>query len=145
MVHRSLPKASASRSTFILDPRRAGNGYDATSSGGSNYGPTNQKLIDRVTADIAKFRQENPGFEGPIPADLLTTSASGLDPDISPAAALAQAPRVAQVRGATVDQINQLIAAHTEGRQWGFLGEPRINVLLLNLDLIQKFPVKKPY
>ncbi len=130
---------------FHPRPSAAGNGYDATSSGGSNYGPTNQKLIDRVTADIAKFRQENPGFEGPIPADLLTTSASGLDPDISPAAALAQAPRVAQVRGATVDQINQLIAAHTEGRQWGFLGEPRINVLLLNLDLIQKFPVKKPY
>jgi K+-transporting ATPase ATPase C chain len=99
-------------------------------------------LVDRVKADIEKFRKENPDYKGPIPADLLTTSASGLDPDISPAAALAQAARVAQARGATLEQINQLIETHTEGRRFGFLGEPRVNVLLLNLDLNQKFPLK---
>jgi len=125
---------------FHPRPSAAGNGYDASASNASNYGPTNQKLIDRVKGDVAKFRQENPGYQGAIPADLVTTSASGLDPDISPASALAQAPRVANARGTTLDQINQLIAAHTEGRQWGFLGEPRVNVLLLNLDLNQKFP-----
>jgi K+-transporting ATPase ATPase C chain len=125
---------------FHPRPSAAGNGYDASASNASNYGPTNQKLIDRVKGDVAKFRQENPGYQGPIPADLVTTSASGLDPDISPASALAQAPRVANARNASLDQINQLIAAHTEGRQWGFLGEPRVNVLLLNLDLNQKFP-----
>jgi K+-transporting ATPase ATPase C chain len=129
---------------FHPRPSAAGNdGYDASSSSGSNYGPTNQKLIDRVKADVAKFRKENPGYQGPIPADLLTTSASGLDPDISPASALAQAPRVADARGIPVDQMETLIATHTEGRQWGFLGEPRVNVLLLNLELNQKFPVKK--
>jgi K+-transporting ATPase ATPase C chain len=130
---------------FHPRPSAAGNdGYDASASSASNYGPTNQKLIDRVKGDIAKFRQENPGYQGPIPADLLTTSGSGLDPDISPASALAQAPRVAAARGATLDQITELIEAHTEGRQWGFLGEPRVNVLLLNLDLNQKFPISKP-
>ena len=129
---------------FHPRPSAAGNGYDASASNASNYGPTNQKLIDRVKGDVAKFRQENPGYQGPIPADLVTTSASGLDPDISPASALAQAPRVANARNASLDQINQLIAAHTEGRQWGFLGEPRVNVLILNLDLNQKFPISKP-
>ena len=130
---------------FHPRPSAAGNdGYDASASNASNYGPTNQKLIDRVKADVAKFHQENPGYQGPIPADLLTTSASGLDPDISPASALAQAPRVAAARGVSLDQINQLIEAHTEGRQWGFLGEPRVNVLLLNLDLDRGFPAKKP-
>ena len=126
---------------FHPRPSAAGNdGYDATASSGSNLGPTNQKLVDRMKADIAKFRKENPGYQGPIPADMLTTSASGLDPDISPASALAQAPRVAEARGVTVDRLTQLIQAHTEGRQWGFLGEPRVNVLILNLDLNQKFP-----
>jgi K+-transporting ATPase ATPase C chain len=130
---------------FHPRPSAAGtDGYDATLSSGSNLGPTNQKLVDRVKADIAKFRKENPSFQGSIPADMLTTSASGLDPDISPASAFAQAARVAQVRGITVDQVNQLISARTEGRQWGFLGEPRVNVLLLNLDLNQQFPVRKP-
>jgi len=128
---------------FHPRPSAAGNdGYDASASNASNLGPTNQKLIDRVKADVVKFRQENPGYQGPIPADLLTTSASGLDPDISPASALAQAPRVAQARGAALDQIKQLIEAHTEGRQWGFLGEPRVNVLELNLALNQHFPVR---
>ena len=130
---------------FHPRPSAAGtDGYDATASGGSNLGPTNQKLVDRVKADIEKFRKENPDYKGPIPADLLTTSASGLDPVISPASALAQAPRVAQARGTVLDQVRQLIEAHTEGRQLGFLGEPRVNVLLLNLDLNQKFPMSKP-
>jgi K+-transporting ATPase ATPase C chain len=132
---------------FHPRPSAAGNdGYDATASGGSNLGPTNQKLIDRVKADVAKFRAENPGYDGPIPADMVTTSASGLDPDISPASALAQAPRVAQARGANLDQVRDLIAADTQGRRWGFLGEPRVNVLILNLHLNEKFPLspKKP-
>jgi K+-transporting ATPase ATPase C chain len=133
------------REYFHPRPSAAGNdGYDATASGGSNLGPTNQKLIDRVKADIAKFREENPSYQGPIPADMVTTSASGLDPDISLASALAQAPRVAQARSITLDQARQLIDARTEGRRLGFLGEPRVNVLLLNLDLIQKFPMRKP-
>jgi K+-transporting ATPase ATPase C chain len=130
---------------FHPRPSAAGNdGYDPTASSGSNLGPTSQKLADRVKGDIAKFRQDNPTFQGPIPADMLTTSASGLDPDISPASAYAQAARVAASRGVAVDQVSQLIDAHTEGRQLGFLGEPRVNVLLLNLDLNQKFPVKNP-
>jgi len=130
---------------FHPRPSAAGNdGYDASASNASNYGPTNQKLIDRVKGDIAKFRKDNPGYEGPIPADLLTTSASGLDPHISPASAQAQALRVAAARGIAVDQMKQLIELHTEGRQWGFLGEPRVNVLLLNLDLNRKFPIRNP-
>ena len=130
---------------FHPRPSAAGNdGYDASASNASNYGPTNQKLIDRVKGDIAKFRQDNPGYQGPIPADLLTTSASGLDPDISPASALAQAPRVADARRMTVAQVRQLIGARTERRALGFLGDPRVNVLLLNLDLDRKFPAGKP-
>jgi len=126
---------------FQPRPSAAGNeGYDATASGGSNYGPTNKKLIDRVQASVDKFHQENPGYEGPIPADLLTASGSGLDPHISPASAEVQAERVAKARGTSVDQIRTLIASHTEGRDLGFLGEPRVNVLLLNLDLDRTFP-----
>lgn len=122
----------------------AGNdGYDASNSSGSNLGPTNQKLIDRVQADIKKFRAENPGYTGPIPADLLTSSGSGLDPDISPASAQAQVSRVAAARGVAPETIAHLVAGHTEGRQWGILGEPRVNVLLLNLDLDQTAPVRK--
>jgi K+-transporting ATPase ATPase C chain len=130
---------------FHPRPSAAGNdGYDATASSGSNMGPTSQKLIDRVKGDIEKFRKENPAYQGPIPADMVTTSASGLDPDISPASALAQAARVAQARGIAVDQLAQVIGTHTEGRRLGFLGEPRVNVLLLNLDVNQKFPIKNP-
>ena len=125
---------------FHPRPSAAGNdGYDATASGGSNLGPTNKKLIDRVQASVDKFRKENPGYQGAIPADLLTTSGSGLDPHISPASAEAQSERVAKARGASVDQIRSLIASHTEGRDLGFLGEPRVNVLLLNLDLDRTF------
>jgi potassium-transporting ATPase KdpC subunit len=126
-------------------PSAAGNdGYDAdaASGGASNLGPTNQKLVDRVQADLKTFRAENPTFTGPVPADLLTTSGSGLDPDISPASAEAQAGRVAAARGMTVDAVRQLIAAHTQGRQFGILGEPRVNVLELNLALDQAAPAK---
>src|SRR5579859_1094866 len=114
-------------------PSAAGNdGYDAANSGGSNLGPTNQKLVDRVQTDVKKFRAENPGFTGPIPSDLLTSSGSGLDPHISPASAEAQVARVAKARGADPNLIAGLVAKHTEGRQWGIFGEPRVNVLLLN-------------
>jgi K+-transporting ATPase ATPase C chain len=126
---------------FQPRPSAAGNdGYDATASGGSNLGPTNKKLIDRVQGSIDKFHKENPGYQGAIPADLLTASGSGLDPHISPASAEAQVDRIAKARAASVDQIRSLIASHTEGRDLGFLGEPRVNVLLLNLDLDRTLP-----
>jgi K+-transporting ATPase ATPase C chain len=125
-------------------PSAAGNdGYDGLSSGGSNLGPTNQKLVDRIKDDVKKFRAENPTFAGPIPADLLTASGSGLDPDISPASAEAQAGRVAAARGIGVETVRQLVAANTEGRQFGILGEPRVNVLKLNLALDQAAPPRK--
>jgi K+-transporting ATPase ATPase C chain len=120
---------------FHPRPSAAGtDGYDATSSGGSNLGPTNQKLIDRVTSDAQTLKQDNPSLTV-LPADLLTTSGSGLDPDISPAAALAQAPRVAQARGLPPQQVGDLINNHVTGRDLGIFGEPRINVLKLNLAL----------
>ena len=125
-------------------PSAAGNnGYDAANSGGSNLGPTNQKLVDRVKADVQKFRAENPDYTGPIPADLLTSSGSGLDPHISPASAEAQVARVAKARGVTPDRITELVAKHTDGRQWGIFGEPRVNVLLLNIDLDHSVPLRK--
>jgi len=126
---------------FQPRPSAAGNdGYDATASGGSNLGPTNQKLADRVKASIDKFRKDNPDYHGSIPADLVTTSASGLDPDISPDSATAQAARVAKARGVSGDQVSQLVAQSTEARDLGVLGEPRVNVLKLNLTLDEKFP-----
>jgi potassium-transporting ATPase KdpC subunit len=128
---------------FQPRPSATGNTpYDPTASGGSNYGPTNQKLVDRVKASVDQFREDNPDYTGPIPADMVTASGSGLDPDISPASAEAQAPRVAKARGVQLQQIGDLIAQHTQGRTLGFLGEPRVNVLLLNLALDQQFPRK---
>ena len=128
---------------FHPRPSAAGNdGYDATASTGSNYGPTSQKLIDRVKSSADQFRKENPDYTGPIPADLLTASASGLDPDISPASAEAQAPRVAKARGIDLNQVDGLIGQNTKVADLGFLGEPRVNVLELNLKLDEAFPAK---
>jgi K+-transporting ATPase ATPase C chain len=122
-------------------PSAAGSdGYDASASSGSNLGPTSKKLIDRVKGDIDKFRQENPDYQGPIPADLVTASGSGLDPDISPASAQAQAARVAKARGIGVDQVNSLIGRYTEKPDVGLLGDARVNVLKLNLALDEQFP-----
>ncbi|HEV2424694.1 MAG TPA: potassium-transporting ATPase subunit KdpC [Terriglobia bacterium] len=129
---------------FQPRPSAAGNGYDGSSSNGSQYGPTNQKLIDRVEVSVDHFRKDNPDYTGPIPADAVTASASGLDPDISPANAEAQASRVAKARGASLEDVRQLVAQHTAGRTWGLFGEPRVNVLLLNLDLDKKFPEREP-
>jgi K+-transporting ATPase ATPase C chain len=126
---------------FHPRPSAAGaNGYDAAGSGASNYGPTNQKLIDRIKGDVATLQAENPGR--PIPVDMVTTSGSGLDPHITPAAAEFQAPRVAKARGLSPDGLRKIITERTEPRQLGLLGEPRINVLELNLALDEKFPVK---
>ena len=125
---------------FHPRPSAAGSGYDGASSGGSNLGPTSRKLIDRVKAASEQFRQENPDFNGPIPADALTASGSGLDPHISPANAMAQLNRVAKARGVDATQIQQLVSGLTEGRSLGFLGEPRLNVLLLNIALDERFP-----
>ena len=115
-------------------------GYDGLASGGSNLGPTSQQLATRVEGDIKKFREENPTFSGPVPADLVTASGSGLDPDISPAAAEAQVGRVAAARGASAGAVRQIVAANIRGRQFGIFGEPTVNVLKLNLALDRQLP-----
>jgi K+-transporting ATPase ATPase C chain len=129
-------------STWYFHPRpsAAGNGYDpVTPSGGaSNLGPTNHQLVDRVKGDVEKLHAENPG--APIPVDLVTTSGSGLDPEISPAAAEFQVPRVARERHMSESDLRALVAKHTLGRQFGLFGEPRVNVVELNLDLDAAHP-----
>lgn len=126
---------------FQPRPSAAGNGYDATASGGSNLGPTSQKLVDRVKSSLEKFRKDNPSFTGTIPADLVTASGSGLDPHLSLESAGAQVERIARARRASPGDIRRLIAQLTEPRDLGFLGEPRVNVLKLNQALDEKFRV----
>ncbi len=125
---------------FHSRPSNAGTGYDANSSSPSNLGPTNKQLTDRVHADVLKLQQENPGQS--IPADMVTASGSGLDPDISPASAVFQIPRIAKARGIALGQVQFVVLKHTQPRQFGILGEPRVNVLELNLDLDANHPVK---
>lgn len=126
---------------FYSRPSAAGNGYDSMASGGTNYGPTNKKLFDgNVKGAVETHRKENP--QAPIPVDLVTSSGSGLDPHITPAAAEFQIERVARERGVSLDEARRLVQKHTEGRQFGFLGEPRVNVLELNLalDVVRPMP-----
>jgi potassium-transporting ATPase KdpC subunit len=128
-----LAQSFTSDRYFHPRPSAAGNGYDATSSGGTNLAQSNAKLVQRIQSDIDKLAKENPAK--PVPIDLVTTSGSGLDPDITPDNAYFQAPRVAKARGVSEDTVRKLIADHTTSRQLGFLGEPRVNVLKLNITL----------
>jgi K+-transporting ATPase ATPase C chain len=127
---------------FRSRPSSAGTGYDATSSSGSNLGPTNKTLIDRVKADVQKTQAENPSV--PVPVDLVTASGSGLDPEISPAAAEFQVPRVARERKMPEAEVRALVRKSTQDRQFGILGEPRVNVLELNLELDSAYPLSRP-
>jgi len=128
-----IGQSFASDSYFHSRPSAAGNGYDAANSSGSNYAPSNKKLVDRIEGDVAAYQKSAPGQA--VPIDLVTTSGSGLDPDITPAAALYQVHRVAEARHMSDDAVRRLVMSHIEGRQFGILGEPRVNVLELNLAL----------
>ncbi|MHB1046095.1 MAG: potassium-transporting ATPase subunit KdpC [Thermoanaerobaculia bacterium] len=130
-----IGQAVASPGLFRPRPSAAGSGYDAAASGGSNLGPTSKALAERVTAEVAKARAENPGAKGPVPVDAVTASGSGLDPHVSPAFALWQVPRVAKETGIPATALEALVAKRTERRFFGLFGEPRVNVLLLNLDV----------
>jgi K+-transporting ATPase ATPase C chain len=138
---RMIGQGFSSPGYFRPRPSAAGNGYDAANSAGSQLGPTNRKLIDAVSANVAAARQENPS--APVPIDMVTTSASGFDPHITPAAAAFQLPRVARERGVTVGEVQRLVDANTAARQLGFLGEARVNVLELNLALDAQYPFRK--
>ncbi len=136
---RIIGQSFSSPGYFHSRPSAAGTGYDPTSSGGTNYGPTNKKLIDAVAANVQSAKKENP--DAPVPVDMVTSSASGVDPHITPANAAFQVPRVARERSMRVADVQRLVDAHTEGRSFGFLGEPRVNVLELNLALDAAHPV----
>jgi K+-transporting ATPase ATPase C chain len=138
---RIVGQSFSSTRYFHGRPSAAGTGYDAANSGGTNLGPTNRKLVDAVKAAVDAARKENRGAS--VPVDLVTSSASGLDPHLSPAAALFQAPRVAAARHASEAEVRRLVEAHIEPRQFGLLGEPRVNVLELNLALDEQWPIRK--
>jgi K+-transporting ATPase ATPase C chain len=139
---RIIGQAFSGPTYFHSRPSAAGYGYQADNSNGTQLGPTNHQLSDRVKTDAAALQSENPNT--PVPIDLVTTSASGLDPDITPAAAAFQVARVAKARGLSEGDLRSLVGKYTQGRQFGFLGEARVNVLLLNLELDSRFPKAKP-
>ena len=135
-----IAQGFANPAYFQPRPSAAGEkGYDAANSSGSNLGPTSKKLQDRIKEDVKRLKTENPDANGTIPGELVTTSGSGLDPDLSPAAMLWQLPRVAKARGVTPDRVKAIVDSNVEGRTFGILGEPRVNVLLVNLALDRQF------
>lgn len=138
---RIIGQGFSSAGYFRSRPSAAGTGYDAANSAGSNLGPTNKKLVDAVKANVEAAQKENPNT--PVPIDLVTMSASGLDPHMSPAGVDFQVPRVARERGISETDVRRLVAAHTEGRTLGFFGEPRVNVLALNLALDAQYPAQR--